>query len=109
MTEGTFLSQIRGDAVKPRGAAVRGNRAVADAVGGHAAAGMLLMIGYSRTIPSKEPTMSLDPSRHAEISDAEREARIALAACYRLAAHYRMTDLIYTHITARVPGRKGTS
>ncbi|QFT85208.1 Decarboxylase NovR [Halomonas sp. THAF12] len=51
--------------------------------------------------------MSLDPSRHAEISDAEREARIALAACYRLAAHYRMTDLIYTHITARVPGEEG--
>jgi ribulose-5-phosphate 4-epimerase/fuculose-1-phosphate aldolase len=29
---------------------------------------------------------------------------VNLAACYRLAAHYRMTDLIYTHISARVPG-----
>lgn len=27
-----------------------------------------------------------------------------LAACYRLLAHYRMTDLIYTHCTLRVPG-----
>lgn len=34
----------------------------------------------------------------------ERHARIELAACYRLAARYGMTDLIYTHITARVPG-----
>lgn len=33
----------------------------------------------------------------------EREARIALAACYRLVAHYRMTDLIFNHITARIP------
>ncbi|WP_110686720.1 class II aldolase/adducin family protein [Salinicola aestuarinus] len=42
----------------------------------------------------------------AMISDAEWQARIELAACYRLAAHYRMTDLIYTHITARVPGEQ---
>ncbi len=34
----------------------------------------------------------------------EWDARVNLAACYRLAAHYRMTDLIYTHISARVPG-----
>ena len=40
----------------------------------------------------------------APISAAEREARINLAACYRLAAHYGWTDLIYTHISARVPG-----
>jgi ribulose-5-phosphate 4-epimerase/fuculose-1-phosphate aldolase len=38
---------------------------------------------------------------------AEWQARVELAACYRLAAHYRMTDLIYTHITARVPGEEG--
>ena len=38
------------------------------------------------------------------MSDAEWETRVDLAACYRLAAHYRMTDLIYTHISARVPG-----
>ena len=35
---------------------------------------------------------------------AEQRARIELAACYRLIAHYRMTDLIYTHVSARVPG-----
>ena len=35
---------------------------------------------------------------------AEWAARVELAACYRLAAHFRLTDLIYTHISARVPG-----
>jgi ribulose-5-phosphate 4-epimerase/fuculose-1-phosphate aldolase len=34
----------------------------------------------------------------------ERAARIELAACYRLIAHFRMTDLVYTHISARIPG-----
>lgn len=38
------------------------------------------------------------------MSVEERQARIDLAACYRLAAHYGWTDLIYTHISARVPG-----
>jgi len=35
---------------------------------------------------------------------SEREARVALAACYRLIAHFGMDDLVYTHISARVPG-----
>jgi ribulose-5-phosphate 4-epimerase/fuculose-1-phosphate aldolase len=38
------------------------------------------------------------------VSAEEWDMRVDLAACYRLAAHYRMTDLIYTHISARVPG-----
>ena len=38
------------------------------------------------------------------VNAEEWGARVDLAACYRLAAHYRMTDLIYTHISARVPG-----
>ncbi|WP_282602690.1 class II aldolase/adducin family protein [Paracoccus sp. PARArs4] len=41
------------------------------------------------------------------MTDLEWQTRIELAACYRLAAHYRFTDLIYTHITARVPGQEG--
>ena len=39
-----------------------------------------------------------------QVSDQEWEARVNLAACYRLAAHYRMSDQIYTHISARIPG-----
>lgn len=38
------------------------------------------------------------------VSAEEWDARVNLAACYRLAAHFRLTDLIYTHISARVPG-----
>lgn len=38
------------------------------------------------------------------VSDAEWQARVNLAACYRLMAKYGMTDLVYNHITARVPG-----
>jgi ribulose-5-phosphate 4-epimerase/fuculose-1-phosphate aldolase len=34
----------------------------------------------------------------------ERELREQLAAVYRLVAHYRMTDLIFTHISLRLPG-----
>src|SRR3954466_16256754 len=38
------------------------------------------------------------------VSEAEWDLRVNLAACYRLVAQYGMTDLIYNHITARVPG-----
>lgn len=38
------------------------------------------------------------------MTDAEWQTRVDLAACYRLAAKYGWTDLIYTHISARVPG-----
>ncbi|MHC6225966.1 class II aldolase/adducin family protein [Pseudomonas sp. X10] len=34
----------------------------------------------------------------------ERQLRQDLAACYRLIAHFRMTDLIFTHISLRIPG-----
>jgi ribulose-5-phosphate 4-epimerase/fuculose-1-phosphate aldolase len=40
------------------------------------------------------------------VSAAERQARVDLAACYRLVAHFGMSDLIYNHITARVPDSK---
>src|SRR3984885_9548177 len=42
-----------------------------------------------------------------EIQSAEWRQRVELAACYRLLAHYKMTDLIYTHATVRVPGEAG--
>src|SRR3954447_16512341 len=37
-------------------------------------------------------------------ADAERAIRIDLAAAYRLVALHGWDDLIYTHISARVPG-----
>jgi ribulose-5-phosphate 4-epimerase/fuculose-1-phosphate aldolase len=52
---------------------------------------------------SSVPRLSGKPMRE-RVSAEEWEMRVNLAACYRLAAHFRMTDLIYTHISARVPG-----
>lgn len=44
------------------------------------------------------------PDRRDRIPQAEWELRVQLAACYRLAHHFGMTDLIFTHISARIPG-----
>src|SRR6266446_6648504 len=38
------------------------------------------------------------------ISPEERQARVDLAAAYRLVAFYGWDDLIFTHVSARVPG-----
>ena len=39
-----------------------------------------------------------------QVSKEEWEARVDLAAAYRLVAHYGLDDLIFTHLSARVPG-----
>jgi ribulose-5-phosphate 4-epimerase/fuculose-1-phosphate aldolase len=39
-----------------------------------------------------------------DVSAQEWQTRVDLAACYRLVDHYEMSDLIYNHITARIPG-----
>lgn len=44
------------------------------------------------------------PSLKNVVSADEWQLRVDLAACYRLAASYGWTDLIYTHISARLPG-----
>ncbi len=41
------------------------------------------------------------------MSEAEWQTRVDLAAIYRLFVKYGWTDLIYTHISARVPGEEG--
>jgi ribulose-5-phosphate 4-epimerase/fuculose-1-phosphate aldolase len=46
----------------------------------------------------------VDTNRPTNIDRAEWQVRCNLAALYRLIAHFRMTDFIYTHISARVPG-----
>ena len=38
------------------------------------------------------------------VSKEEWDMRVNLAAAYQLAAHYKWTDLIFTHFSARVPG-----
>ena len=43
------------------------------------------------------------PSLRSRVSAAEWQARVDLAAAYRLCEEYGMSDMIYTHISARVP------
>src|SRR4030095_17060806 len=38
------------------------------------------------------------------VSEAERAARVQLAPCYRVFDHLGWTELIYNHISLRVPG-----
>jgi len=40
----------------------------------------------------------------AQVTDTEWQLRVDLAACYRLVAHFGWDDLIFTHISARLPG-----
>lgn len=44
------------------------------------------------------------PSMKDQVSADEWQLRCELAACYRLVSMYGWTDLIFTHISARVPG-----
>ena len=45
-----------------------------------------------------------DADIRAQVSDEEWAVRVDLAAAYRLVAHYGWDDLIFTHLSARVPG-----
>ena len=45
--------------------------------------------------PQKTPT--------ASFSEAEWALRVELACCYRLIDHFGLTDLVYNHITVRLP------
>jgi ribulose-5-phosphate 4-epimerase/fuculose-1-phosphate aldolase len=40
----------------------------------------------------------------SQVGEPEWQLRVDLAACYRLVAHFGWSDLIFTHISARLPG-----
>ena len=44
------------------------------------------------------------PSMKDKVSEEEWAVRVDLAAAYRLVAHYGWDDLIFTHLSARIPG-----
>jgi ribulose-5-phosphate 4-epimerase/fuculose-1-phosphate aldolase len=48
--------------------------------------------------------MSTEKNVRSQVSEAEWRQRVDLAACYRLVAHFHWDDLVFTHISARVPG-----
>ncbi len=44
------------------------------------------------------------PSLKDQVSPEEWALRVELAAAYRLVAHFGWSDLVFTHISARIPG-----
>jgi ribulose-5-phosphate 4-epimerase/fuculose-1-phosphate aldolase len=49
------------------------------------------------------PALSI-PSRRDQVSPEEWQLRVDLAAAYRIVAMFGWDDLVFTHISARVPG-----
>jgi ribulose-5-phosphate 4-epimerase/fuculose-1-phosphate aldolase len=50
------------------------------------------------------PPTTPTPGVRERVSREEWDQRVALAAAYRLVALYRWDDLVFTHLSARVPG-----
>ena len=48
--------------------------------------------------------MAGSSSIREQVSDEEWQQRVDLAACYRLIAMYGWDDIVFTHVSARVPG-----
>ena len=44
------------------------------------------------------------PSLQGKVSEAEWQLRVDLAAAYRLIAHYGWDDMVFTHLSVRIPG-----
>lgn len=59
---------------------------------------------YPELAPDRDYPQLRFKSLKGKVSAAEWEARVDCACAYRLVRHYGMDDLIYNHISARVPG-----
>ena len=59
----------------------------------------------NRGISTVKPMQSVDiPSMEGKVSEEEWAIRLDLACAYRMVAHYGWDDLIFTHLSARIPG-----
>jgi ribulose-5-phosphate 4-epimerase/fuculose-1-phosphate aldolase len=59
----------------------------------------------NRGMTELKPLESVEiPSLEGQMSDEEWAIRVDLAAAYRMVAHYGWDDLIFTHLSARIPG-----
>jgi ribulose-5-phosphate 4-epimerase/fuculose-1-phosphate aldolase len=54
-----------------------------------------------------QPGVLTIPSMRGQCSEAEWQARVDLAACYRLIEFYGMADMMANHISVRVPDEEG--
>jgi ribulose-5-phosphate 4-epimerase/fuculose-1-phosphate aldolase len=63
---------------------------------------------FRTTYPDLAPDRDYPPlkfkSLKGKVSAAEWEARVDCACAYRLVQHYGMGDMIYNHISAKIPG-----
>jgi ribulose-5-phosphate 4-epimerase/fuculose-1-phosphate aldolase len=61
-----------------------------------------------KAYPELDPDLDYPPLRfqtiRRKVSAAEWQARVDCACAYRLVRHFGMDDLIYNHISARIPG-----
>ena len=61
--------------------------------------------GINRGMDQMKPLQSVEiPSLEGKVSDEEWAIRVDLACAYRMVAHYGWDDLIFTHLSARIPG-----
>jgi ribulose-5-phosphate 4-epimerase/fuculose-1-phosphate aldolase len=59
----------------------------------------------NRGMTELSPLSSVEiPSLQGKVGEEEWKIRVDLAAAYRLVAHYGWDDLIFTHLSARIPG-----
>ena len=59
----------------------------------------------NRGMHDLKPLQSVDiPSLAGKVSEEEWAIRVDLAAAYRMIAYYGWDDLIFTHLSARIPG-----
>src|ERR1700709_1747063 len=54
--------------------------------------------------PASSPAIKVVKSVREQVSAEEWQARVDLAACYRLTSIYGMTEMVANHISCRVPG-----
>ena len=59
----------------------------------------------NRGMDNMKPLDSVEiPSLQGKVSAEEWQVRVDLACAYRMVAHYGWDDLIFTHLSARIPG-----
>jgi len=60
---------------------------------------------FSRGMSVGTPLESFEiPSLKGKVTDEEWALRVDLAAAYRIIAHYGWDDLVFTHLSVRIPG-----
>ena len=63
-----------------------------------------LRTAYPELSPDKDYPPLKFKSLKGKVSAAEWEARVDCACAYRLVRHYGMDDMVYNHISAKIPG-----